>query len=479
MRGILKFILLSLIVSITVILPKNNVNADEIRDGISNNSIKFLAYNYPWDFKTQWIEFKFVPQGNGTAKLKYYSDGKILNPSDINPNLTLYYDTYLRLGNIYGYDGGCKFKRGQYMYNVAEILENLTFTYGVDNFQIITHELLLPPTPMNVRFGHNEGIIGAKIEGTVHSNLGNRDFNDDLRFSGTRELYQFRIEKDGLYAQYKNQVKIPDGEYIIETAENINRVVATDRGMVRTQDYVGLNNQKFIFEYDNKRQAYKIKGNNGVLSLVGEDVKFFNDIEANHQFWYIENVQYGKYRLINASDVVKRLNLDDDNSNISIARNSNNFKQEFNIVKPNEKVSITDGEWKIVSKLNNKKVLNVHIGGSDPRNVTIWDDANVVQQKWKFEYDTSRNAFRIKSSYNNGSLAWNSPAGNNVHALGVGDTSNQYWILEYIGDGYYIFKNCRDLNMALDLYKSDTKNASNIQINRKHGGKNQMFKLVR
>ncbi|GAA0096367.1 MULTISPECIES: hypothetical protein [Clostridium] len=53
MRGILKFILLSLIVSITVILPKNNVNADEIRDGISNNSIKFLAYNYPWDFKTQ------------------------------------------------------------------------------------------------------------------------------------------------------------------------------------------------------------------------------------------------------------------------------------------------------------------------------------------------------------------------------------------------------------------------------------------
>ncbi|WP_013942292.1 RICIN domain-containing protein [Clostridium perfringens] len=478
MKIILKSILVCVLFFITLLIPKNVVNA-ETKDGISNNSIKLLAYNYPWDFKTQWIEFKFVPQGNGTAKLKYYSDGKILNTSDINPNLTLYYDTYLKLGNIYGYDGVSIFKRGQYMYNVAQLLESLTFTYGVDNFQIITHSLLPPPTPMNARFGHDEGIIGAKIEGTVHSNLGNRDFNDDLRFSGTRELYQFRVEKDGLYAQYKNQVKIPDGEYIIETVENINRVVATDRGMVITQDYVGLNNQKFTFEYDNKRQAYKIKGNNGVLSLVGEDVKFFNDIEANHQFWYIENAQHGKYRLINASDVVKRLNLDADNSNISIARNNNNFKQEFNIVKPTEKVSITDGEWKIVSKLNNKKVLNVHIGGSDPRNVTIWDDANVVQQRWKFEYDTSRNAFRIKSSYNNGSLAWNSSASNNVHALGIGDASNQYWILEYVGDGYYIFKNCRDLNMVLDLYKSDTRNGSNIQVYGRNNGDNQKFKLVR
>lgn len=480
MKGILKFTLLSLLFFIMLLLPKNIANA-EIRDGISNNSIKLLAYKYPWDLKTQWVEFKFVPQGNGTAKLKYYSGGKILNPSDINPNLTLYYYTELRLGNIYGYDGGCIFKRGQYMYNVAEILESLTFTYGVDNFQVIQTSILPPPVPLDVRFVQDEGINGARIEGTIHSNLGNRDFNDDLRYSGTRGIYQFRVEKDGLYAQYKNQVKIPDGEYIIETAENANRVVEPEGIMVKTEEYRGLNNQKFRFEYDNMRKAYKIKGNTGVLSLSqknGADVISYEDNDTKDQFWYIEDAGDGKYRLINARSIFKRLNLDADNRNISIADRRYNIKQEFRIIKSNEKLSITDGEWKIVSKLNNNKVLNLHIGGIDPTNVTIWDNANVTQQKWKFEYSASRNAFRIRNSYNNGSLAWNPPNAN-VYANGAGEHNNQYWELEHIGDGYYIFKNCHNPNMVLDLYNSNTSNASNIQVFKRNNTDNQKFKLVR
>lgn len=481
MRKLLNFILISLLCSIMLLLPENIAKAEE-RDGISNNSIKFLAYQHPWDLKTEWIEFKFVPQGNGTAKLKYYSNGQILNPTDINPKLTLYYNTQLRLGNIYGYNGAAFYKRGQYMYNVAEMLQSLTFTYGVDNFQIIqTPATLLPPGPVNNHFAVDEGIVGAKIQGTIHSNLGNRDFNDDLRFSGTRELYQFRVEKDGLYAQYKNQVRIADGEYIIETVENANRVVEYEGSVVKTEEYRDLSNQKFKFEYDNVRKAYKIKGNNGVLSLAsdGANVMNYTDNNFNNQFWYLEDAGNGNLRLINANKIFKRLNLDADNRNISIANRRYNIKQEFKIIKSNEKLSITDGEWKIVSKLNNSKVLNLHIGGIDPTNVTIWDNANVTQQKWKFEYNSSKNAFRIRNSYNNGSLAWNLHNSTNVYALGGGEVNSQYWVLEHVGDGYYIFKNYHNKNMVLDLYNSDTRNASNIQVFERHNGNNQKFKLVR
>lgn len=480
MRKILNFILISLLFSIMLLLPKNIVRA-EVRDGISNYSIKLLAYSHPWDLQTEWVEFKFVPQGDGTAKLKYYSNGQILSPSDVNPKLTLYYNTQLKLGNIYGYDGLGYYKRGQYMYDVARMLEALTFTYGVDNFQIIqVPPTILPPGPVNSRFAVDEGIIGARIEGTIHSNLGNRDFNDDLRFSGTRGLYQFRVERDGLYAQYKNQVRIPNGEYIIETAENANRVIESQGSTVKTEEYRNLNNQKFKFEYDNRRKAYKIKGNAGVLSLLsdGANVMNYTENNSNDQFWYLEDAGNGKYRLINASKIFKRLNLDANHSNISIAERRYNIKQEFRIVKPNEKLSITDGEWKVVSKLNNNKVLNLDIGGIDGSNVTIWDNANVKQQKWKFEYNVSKNAFRIRNSYNNGSLAWNT-TNSNVYALGGGEVNSQYWILEHVGDGYYIFKNYHNPNMVLDLYNSDTGNASNIQVFPRHNGDNQKFKLVR
>ncbi|MDC4242776.1 MULTISPECIES: RICIN domain-containing protein [Bacillota] len=278
--------------------------------------------------------------------------------------------------------------------------------------------------------------------------------------------------------QYKNQVKIPDGEYVIETTENTNRVIEYEGTMVKTEEYRSLNNQKFRFEYDNMRKAYKIKWDAGILALNGADVINYKDINANDQFWYLEDAGDGNYRLINASNILKRLNLDSDNRNISIADNRNNIKQKFKIIKSNEKLSITDGEWKIVSKLNNNKVLNLHINSSFPSNVTIWDNANVSQQKWKFEYDAIKNAFKISNSYNNGNLSVES--NNNVFALGsLGDSNKVYWLLEYVGDGYYIFKNYDNHNMVLDLYKSDTRNGSNIQIFGRNNGDNQKFKLVR
>ncbi|SQC85148.1 hemagglutinin component HA33 [Clostridium perfringens] len=489
MKRIIKIFFMVLLFSVKLLLPKNTVNAET--KSISNNSIKFLAYNYPWDLKTEWVEFKFVPQGNGTAKLKYYLNGKILSPKDINRNLTMYYNTDFKTGNIYGYEGITHFIRGQRMYNIAEILESLTFTYGVDHFQIIQSSYTVPPPPIlppmqdpsyGQRFIPDEGMNGALILGTIYSNLGNRNFNDDLRYSGTRGLYQFRVEEDGLYAQYKNQVKIPDGEYIIKTAENENIVIESGGVKVETNNYIGTNNQKFSFIYDNKHKAYKIKGNNGVLSLFnknGSDVMSYQDSSTNDQFWYLEDVGNSKYRFINASSIFKRLNLDSNNKNISIAERRYNIKQEFKIVKYNENSSLTDGEWEIVSKLNNNKVLNLNIGGIDPSNVTIWDNANVTQQKWKFEYNSSKNAFRIKNSYNNGSLEWNASSNTNVHALGSGDVNEQYWLLEYVGDGYYIFKNYHNPNMVLDLYNSDTRNASNIQVFRRNNGDNQKFKLVR
>lgn len=488
MKRILKFILL---LTITLLLPKNIVKAETI-DGISNNSIKLLAYSYPWDFKQEWVEFKFVPQGNGTAKLKYYSNGKILNPSDVNPNLTLYSATHLSTSNIYGYQKNILFKRGQKMYNVAEILESFIFTYGADDFQLRPLVLLYPVVPplgrstedsqSNYNMIYDEGFSGVKIEGPILSNLGNRDVNDDLRFSKRSDLYKFRVEKEGLHAQYKYQVKIPDGEYVIETYEDTSKSVQANGSNVEIGDYIGLNTQKWRFEYDNVRKAYKIKSNIGVLSLankVGADVICRLDKNENDQFWYIEDAGNGNYRLINASNVTDRLNLDANNKNISIADNRNNNKQLFKIVSYNKEQALTYGEWKIVSKLNDNKVLNLHIGGNPNTNVTIWDNANVPQQKWMFQYNSYKNAFNIRNYHNYGCLAWDLNSNKNVHALGIVESDNYYWQLEDVGNGYFVIKNCHDPNMVLELSNSNTSNSSNIQVGKRTDKDNQKWKLVR
>lgn len=497
MKKTLKFILAFIIGLGIFIIPSHmakgetnnieNINKIEARDGISNNSIKLLTYHYPWDFKQEWIEFKFVPQGNGTAKLKYYSDGKILNPKDINPNLTLYYDTYFEHGNIYGLNDALKFGRGQYMYNVAEFLENLTFTYGADHFQIHLVSYVMPPDPPYPYRHLDQGIYGARIEGTIHSNLANRDFNEDLRFSGRRELYQFRVEKNGLYAQYKNQVRIPDGEYAIEIAENSYRVLEVGSG-----NNIGVNNhnlnapyQKFTLEYDNINMAYKIKTNYGSNNLISWDSTHGNNVisypDGNYadQFWYLERTNSGTYSLINAKNISRVLNLDANNSNISVSERRNNLKQQFVF----SKTSIKKGTWKIITKTSNYHAVSIDIDGPDPRNVLPWVDRNTSQQKWVFEYDSIRDAYLIRNYYNNLVLAWdNNNNSRNVVVKPMVDGGHHYWALEDVGDGYYIFKNYSDHNMVLDLRNGNIGylgNPGNIQVHERNNGNNQKFKLVR
>lgn len=460
MLKVIKSILATFIIGIMLILPSNTCRADTRT--IFDNKIKFTV-TYTAGFNAARYTLGFANSEDGKLKFKLFdsSGTEILVPLS---NAKLYYGFDLIILDSTGKEYlNEQFLKGSSLESFWNSIKNLKMSYG---------------DKIRIEIG-SYSKYGVGILGHINSNLDGTDFSTDL--DTVNGVYQLRIEKDGLHSEYINQVKIPNGEYIIETAENANRVIESKGIMVKTEEYSALNNQKFIFEYDDVRKAYKIKGNNGVLSWSyknGADVINYQDNNSNDQFWYLEDAGNGKYRLINASNIYKVLNLDADNSNISVTERRNNIKQEFKIIKSNEKLSITDGEWKIVSKLNNNKVLNLHIGGISPSNVTIWDNANVTQQKWKFEYNASKNAFRIRNSYNNGSLAWNPPS-SNVYALGGGEVNSQYWILEYVGDGYYIFKNYHNPNMVLDLYNSDTGNASNIQVFKRNNGDNQKFKLVR
>ena len=114
---------LSMILCFTFLYTPNNTVEAYTADSIENNTIQFLAYEYPLDIKKKVVEFKFIDQGNGTAKLKCYSNGKFINANEIQSNLALYCDLYIHFTNIYGYRGGSYLDRGTSMRSIAQMLE--------------------------------------------------------------------------------------------------------------------------------------------------------------------------------------------------------------------------------------------------------------------------------------------------------------------------------------------------------------------
>ena len=474
---------LSMILCCTLLCVPNNTVEAYTADSIENNTIQFLAYEYPFDIKKKVVEFKFIDQGNGTAKLKCYSNGKFINANEIQSNLALYCDLYIHLTNIYGYSQGEYLDRGMSMRSIAQFLESFTFTYGADAFTIAKR-----PTVNPIHFDY-EGKFMFGYGGKIHGNLNNRDFNDAFMYYKNTAEWRFRVRKNGLHAEYLNQTKLEDGEYYIETDECSNRVLDILSGNnVGTNDYrPNATSQKVILDFDevNFGTTIRFAGTNKYLrwdknngnNVIATEKMSSGDI--GEQYWYFVENGNGTYKIVSARQDARFLNLDSNNTNISVSDNKNNAKkQTFRLVKANERKSIFNSNVKIVSKLNNNKVLNIHLGGTDGKDLTIWDDAGVSQQRFKFEYDQNKNAYRIRDCYYNGYLAWNSNGKSNLVSTYQGCYDSSYWTLEYAGDGYYYIKNLRNQNMVLDVYQSSTNNGTNVQVYHKDNANNKKFKFV-
>ena len=472
---------LSMILCCTLFCVPNNTVEAYTADSIENNTIKFLTYEYPIDLKQRVLEFKFVDQGNNTAKLKPYYNGKFIEINEIPGNLALYSNLYLYLSNTYGHRNGNYLDRGMSMRGIAQFLESLTFTYGVDAFTI--HKRL----PVNPIDFDNEGHFAFGYGGKIQGPMNNSYFQNAFTVSENTNHWRFRVRKDGLHAEYLTQSRLEDGEYYIETADSSNRVLDVLSGNnVGTNDYKpNATSQKVTLKFDEKNYATTIKfnGTNKYLrwdksngnNVIASDKMTSGDI--GEQYWYLVDKGNGTYNIVSARQHSRFLNLDANNTNISVNTDRKNTKQQFKLVKANERKSIVNSNVKIVSKLKNNKVLNIHVGAGDSRNLTIWDDAGVTQQRFKFEYDANKNAYRIRDAYHNGYLAWD-PGNRNI-ATHQGHYSNSgYWVLEHAGDGYYYIKNLHDQDMVLNVDGSDASNGSNVSVAPKKNIDKQKFKLV-
>lgn len=137
---------------------------------------------------------------------------------------------------------------------------------------------------------------------------------------------------------------------------------------------------------------------------------------------------------------------------------------------------IENGEYRITSYLNNNKCLDVHSTSVSNDDVTIWDNNNGDNQKWKVEYLPEKKAYKIISVKNNKALAWSSTVSDNIFTYNYSEsTLDQHWILKDSGYGSYNIISYKDNNKFMDLYGSNLSNGTNIHVYEKNDDRNQKW----
>ncbi|MES1052168.1 phosphatidylinositol-specific phospholipase C domain-containing protein [Bacillus thuringiensis] len=150
-----------------------------------------------------------------------------------------------------------------------------------------------------------------------------------------------------------------------------------------------------------------------------------------------------------------------------------------NIIHCNRGIGIqNNGVYQIVTALNNSSVVDLN---QENGNVTLWSNNNGNNQKWRFVYDSMKNAYQIRSIANeNLALTWDVESFN-VEAAPIKSSIDfmnytQFWIPQRMG-GYYSVRPASRLDTTLDVSGSSTNNGTNIQIWWNTGRDNQKFKL--
>ncbi|WP_255294554.1 Tc toxin subunit A [Bacillus cereus] len=140
-----------------------------------------------------------------------------------------------------------------------------------------------------------------------------------------------------------------------------------------------------------------------------------------------------------------------------------------------------NGIYKIKTALASASGIDVGVSldTKGNRSVHLYTDNSTKRHQWNFYYDRNRNAYQIYNLANAKEvLTWNDFSGSNyVVATNNEYKEGQYWILENVGNDYYIIKNKKHPNLVLNVEGGRVNNYTKIQVHERNGTNEQKFKL--
>ncbi|MDK2802442.1 MAG: RICIN domain-containing protein [Oscillospiraceae bacterium] len=293
------------------------------RHSLLDNTIRLNTTRNLNLFNQFWTDFGFYRRQDGRYFLCNMANGIYYDYADIGKSDLLHAKTTF----VFRYSDNrvykkLKFEVGTRMRDVAFELFQISIRIG-ESVQVIIN---------------NSATRDLSVNGFINNNLTGADYSYNIGSNYSNNI-AFRLEEEGLYAQYVDQNILPDGNYSIQSYKNQAKslsVIKGDMSVKAINTNVYDTQQQFNITYDNVKKAYRIKNlnTNDYLSWnssKGDDVIHFDDgVEYNDQLWYLKfNPSTGGYSLVNAYNFDKFLNLDSNNTNISVAYKRGNTSQQF------------------------------------------------------------------------------------------------------------------------------------------------------
>ncbi|XP_047505944.1 pierisin-like [Pieris napi] len=258
---------------------------------------------------------------------------------------------------------------------------------------------------------------------------------------------------------------IPDGDYHIFN-DNFPNVVVDftnqEDSLIHGHNYLGNNNQKWAFVYDDNKKAYKIKsGARSDLLLSWNSnaepselvLRAYTESGSTNQYWRLDQVSDGSYRLRNFYSFYRLIALTNEDSpygglKLIVSDATENGNTWY--LKEIGKVAVPNGKFRIATKLNYKKVIDSNTNND----LIISEHLNLVTSEWKLKYDSSRKAYNIYSAdiY---SLGWIYQNKNYFVKLGNIDGPDHgdwryFWTIEYsMQSGCYLIRSLHEPSHAV------------------------------
>ncbi|XP_045512185.1 pierisin-like [Pieris brassicae] len=287
---------------------------------------------------------------------------------------------------------------------------------------------------------------------------------------------------------------ISDGDYNIFN-RNLTDIVIDysnqEDSLVHAHSYRGHDSQTWSFVYNTEKKAYKVK--NGLstdllLCWNSNDtsqemfLRAYSESSCKNQYWRIEKVNDGSYRLRDLENTEKLITMIDKDSTyggkeliVTDSKETGNDKITVSnswFLQKIGKAAIPNGKFKIATKSNYKKVIN----SNQESKLIIIDNLNLVTSDWEIKYDSSKRAYTIHSSkFEN--LGWVYQNKNCFVTLDNIDGSNlrNYWMVEYkMQAGGYLIRSLFDPSQAVSYSDNNPITTDNATYS-----VNQLFNFIR
>lgn len=295
----------------------------------------------------------------------------------------------------------------------------------------------------------------------------------------------------------ENEKKVEEGQYIIESAINSNKVITIQNGSIQSGANVALyenenlESQKFnitLLEDGYYKITSVLSGK--VLDVYAAEKRSGANVDqyawngSDAQKWEIRDEGNGYCSFVSKCnglylDVYAAL--DKDGTNIQVYESNGGVAQKFYLRKY-EKIhgtnSIEDGRYIIESALDQSKVVSVEKNYNvNCANVELGKNNGLRRQQFDIKY-LGEGYYKIESVASQKVLdvyAAGKKNGTNVDQYTWNESDAQKWIIkkDEKSEYYSIVSKCNEL--YLDIYAGLTTEGNNIQVYKGNGSASQLF----